>query len=109
MQNAKNAGSYRKALSIDRLPAARGVVRDAQSISCGKVINEILCHGKAPLPEKLSEAQYERLGDFVRRGLVSTANGMVRLKPGATPYTRAIAATFDPRLTHQPGRFSAAV
>lgn len=109
VQNAKNIGAYRAALRADRLPAERGIVRDAQSRACGAMIWDILCNGEAELPAPLRPDQSERLDQFVRRGLVSTCSGRLHLKPAAAPYARTIAAIFDPRLLAQKGRFSAPV
>lgn len=109
VQNAKNAGAYRKAIAAGDLPGERGIVRDEDSRACGALINQILCHRQALLPGALTYAQHERLEDFARRGLISTADGMLRLKPAAMPYARSIAAIFDPRLAGQMGRFSAPV
>lgn len=109
VQNAKNAGTYRAMLAEGRLPVERGVVRDAESRACGTVIREILCHGLAKMPRRISPEQMEQLDAFTRRGLISTGAGTLRLRPGAEPYARTIAAIFDPRLTAKGGRFSAPV
>lgn len=109
VQNAKNAGIYRAMLAEGRLPTERGVVRDAKSRACGTVIREILCHGQAKLPRRISPAQSRQLDEFARRGLISTSAGKVLLQPGAEPYARTIAAIFDPRLAQKAGRFSAPV
>ena len=85
------------------------MLRDAISRANGKRINDILCHGKTLLPADLSPVQHEHLEAFARRGLISTSSGMLTLKPQAAPYTRTIAAIFDPRLNNQIGRFSAPV
>lgn len=109
VQNAKNAGIYREMLAEGRLATERGVVRNANDRACGTVIREILCHGEAKLPRRILPAQSRQLDEFTQRGLISTAEGRLRLEPGAEPYARTIAAIFDPRLGEQAGRFSAPV
>ena len=109
VQNVKNAGIYRTMLAEGRLPTERGVVRDAKSRACGSLIREILCHGQAKLPRRISSTQLEQLHEFARRGLISTGAGKLQLEPGAEPYARTIAAIFDPRLAVKAGRFSAPV
>lgn len=108
-QNAKNIGAYRKAIASGRLPVERGVWRDAESRACGALILDILCHGEAALPARLSAQQKEQLDRFAQRGLISTSMGVLRLKPAASPYARTIAAIFDPRLDAHQKRFSAPV
>lgn len=108
-QNAKNIGVYRTAISSGRLPVERGVWRDAESRACGALIRDILCHGEAALPARLSAQQKEQLDRFAQRGLISTSMGVLRLKPAASPYARTIAAIFDPRLDAHQKRFSAPV
>ncbi|MGE4429253.1 MAG: oxygen-independent coproporphyrinogen III oxidase [Sphingobium sp.] len=108
-QNAKNAGAYRAALTAGRLPTERGIVRDPGSRTCGALISEILCHGRAPLPADMSSAQRETLEAFVQRGLVFTGGGELRLRAHAAPYARTIAALFDPRMAQKNGSFSAPV
>lgn len=108
-QNAKNIGAYRKAIASGRLPVERGVWRDAESRAWGALILDILCHGEAALPARLSAQQKEQLDRFAQRGLISTSMGVLRLKPTASPYARTIAAIFDPRLDAHQKRFSAPV
>lgn len=108
-QNAKNAGAYRASISSGHLPVERGVRRDAESRACGALISAILCHGEATLPPNITTEQKEQLDRFAQRGLISTASGILRLKPAAAPYARTIAAIFDPRLADHRQRFSAPV
>lgn len=109
VQNAKNAGVYREMLAEGRLATERGVVRTANDRTCGSMIRGILCHGEAKLPRRILPAQIKQLDEFAQRGLISTAEGRLRLEPGAEPYARTIAAIFDPRLGEKAGRFSAPV
>ncbi|MPT47676.1 MAG: oxygen-independent coproporphyrinogen III oxidase [Sphingobium sp.] len=108
-QNAKNAGVYRAAVAEGHFPIERGVERDSESRRHGTLINDILCHGKAPLPHRLTQEQSETLEEFVQRGLVTTGAGQVHLRPAAAPYARTIAAIFDPRMAGRIGSFSAPV
>lgn len=108
-QNAKNAGAYRQAIAQGHLATERGVTRDPANLASGRLINDILCHGRGELPARLTPAQGDMLEEFVQRGLVTTGGGEIRLRSGAAPYARTIAAIFDPRLVGKIGNFSAPV
>lgn len=108
-QNAKNAGTYRTAIAHGKLPTERGILCDAESLDTRMIIEDILCRGEASLPQQLTPAQRESLEEFAQRGLISTASKVLRLKPGAAPYARTVAAIFDPRLEHKTSNFSAPV
>lgn len=108
-QNAKNAGVYRAAIDAGNPATERGVVRTAEDRYWGGIINDLLCRGQARLPDTLTPAQEAGLREFAERGLVDPADGAITLRPEAAPYSRTIAALFDPRMAHKVGRFSAPV
>ncbi|MDI1295082.1 MAG: coproporphyrinogen III oxidase, partial [bacterium] len=90
----------------DRLAAIRGVARRADDQQRARLIERLLCEGRAPI---LDDDVADRLTPFERMGLVTLAQDSVQLLPGAQPYARAIAACFDPYLRPAETRFSRAV
>jgi oxygen-independent coproporphyrinogen-3 oxidase len=106
VQNEKNAGAYREALSDHRLPAARGVRRSADDQRRGALIERLLCDGRAVCGDLAEPALLDR---FERIGLLRREGGELMLQPGAAPYARSIAACFDAYLRPAETRFSVAV
>jgi len=109
VQNEKNAGRYRMVLSQDRLAGALGVVRGAGDQHLGRVIEQILCQGSAPIGAALASAHATALAPFIARGLVDVDAGHLTVLPGGLPYARSIAAIFDPYRGDGARRFSSAV
>ncbi|MFM5952768.1 MAG: oxygen-independent coproporphyrinogen III oxidase [Novosphingobium sp.] len=109
VQNEKNAGRYRMLLSQDVLPATHGIHRSADDKRRGKVIETLLCHGKASLDPDLAGEAAAKLTPFVERGLASLDGSMLAIAPGGLPYARTIAALFDPYRQDSVRRFSSAV
>lgn len=110
VQNEKNAGRYRMMLSAGRLPAARGIVRDADDRLRAGIIEALLCRGEADTTGLRLDEVRHGLRPFCERGLVAIEGTRVRLLRDALPYARAIAATFDAyRRQPQPRRFSNAI
>ena len=105
VQNNKNAGQYRMALSQNVLPAVGGVRRSAQDIQQGKVISALLCQGEA----RLNTAPPAGLEPFLTRRLAEITDGVLRILPDGLPYARGIAALFDPYRQQSARRFSSAV
>lgn len=110
LQNEKNSGSYREAVTAGRLPIARGVMRDAEDQLRGTIIEQILTRGQARLPEELDLApERARLAPFAALGLIEITADRIRLGPEALPYARSIAARFDRHRDVSPARFSSAI
>ena len=109
IQNEKNTGRYRMMLSQDRLPASRGIGRNAQDRERAAIIEALLCTGQARVDPVLLQAAQPRLAPFVERGLVVIRPGEIVFAPTALPYARSIAAQFDGYREASPQRFSSAV
>ena len=109
VQNEKNAGRYRMLLSQDQLPAALGVRRSTQDQRRGGVIEALLCRGAALLDTELAAEAASRLAPFIERGLAKLDRGELIVEPGGLPYTRTIAALFDPYRQDSVRQFSSAV
>lgn len=96
VQNEKNAGRYRMMLSQDRLAANRGIRRSSDAQERGRVIERLLCDGRAiPGPALLAEVA-GRLAPFLSRGLATLEDGVLVIPARGLPYARTIAALFDP-------------
>ena len=109
VQNAKNTGRYRMQVLAGRLPAERGVVRDAEDRARGRIIEALLCRGEAEPGALLGGSVQTRLEPFRLASLVEWNDRRVRLLPGALPYARSIAAAFDRWRQDSAQRFSNAV
>lgn len=95
VQNEKNTGRYRTAVSAGHLTGHKGVVRTAEDRRRGEVIEDLLCFGRANIEPDLMAQAHERLEPFVARGLATIAGDRLLLQAGSEPYARSIAAVFD--------------
>jgi oxygen-independent coproporphyrinogen-3 oxidase len=109
IQNEKNAGRYRMMISQDVLPAVLGVRRSADDRRRGAVIEALLCRGEASLDADLLAEAAPRLAPFLVRELAVLDGAVLRITPGGLPYSRTIAALFDPYRQDSLRRFSSAV
>jgi oxygen-independent coproporphyrinogen-3 oxidase len=109
VQNEKNAGRYRMLLSQDRLPARTGCRRSAEDRRRGSVIEDLLCRGRAQLGrEELGKAAGP-VRPFVEAGLCELKDDILAIRPDGLPYSRVIAALFDPYRQSSPRHFSSAI
>nr|WP_137678748.1 oxygen-independent coproporphyrinogen III oxidase [Parerythrobacter lutipelagi] len=108
-QNEKNSGRYRMLASDGRLATVRGRSRSTDDRTRGQVIEQLLCSGKAQISSETEAQVMPFLMPFLERGLACCEEGAISITPHGLPYSRAIAALFDPYLDHPPGRFSSAV
>lgn len=114
VQNEKNTGVYRTRLSEGQFPAALGILRSDADRAHGRVIETLLCQGRADLAPIGGGALYRAdLLSFIAAGLAELEGDRLCLTPAALPYARTIAALFDPYRTRpvsgNRGRFSNAV
>lgn len=109
IQNEKNSGRYRMMLSQDRLPATLGVHRSAEDQRRGTIIERLLCHGRADLGYSLDAEMVARLEPLVARQLARIEGTYLVITDLGLPYSRVIAAAFDPYRHHSTRRFSSAV
>lgn len=108
-QNEKNTGRYRMMLSQDRLPANRGIVRSPDDQRRGKVIEDLLCRGRAHIEPQLRPDAFALLEPYFAAGLCEVDGDELTILPGGLPYARSIAARFDPYRKDSLRRFSSAV
>ncbi|MFZ1743565.1 MAG: oxygen-independent coproporphyrinogen III oxidase [Pontixanthobacter sp.] len=109
VQNEKNSGRYRMLLSQDRIPLSVGINRSRQDQLLGKIIEDLLCQGRAKPGQAAVEASRERLAPFIEAGVCRFEGGELVILPHGLPYARGIAATFDPYRQSAPRRFSSAI
>ena len=109
VQNEKNAGRYRMALSQSRFTANRGIRRGKADQARGKIIEQLLCQGTAEIGASLDSEINALLAPFVMRDLVEVAGGRCTITPHGLPYARSIAAQFDPYRRDSARRFSSSV
>ncbi len=109
VQNWKNAGDYRTALSANQLPVERGVALTQADQRTRAIINGLLCQGSAILTPEEAADMAERLSPFTTRGLITWDGTAMTLTHDARPYARTIAAQFDPYRNHAAPRFSSAI
>lgn len=109
VQNEKNSGRYRMMLSQDRLTASLGIRRGADDLRRGGIIESLLCQGHADLGLSLDAATAARLEPLVAQGLARIEGTRLAITDLGLPYSRVIAALFDPYRQESARRFSSAV
>ncbi len=108
-QNEKSAGRYRMRTLAGGFAVERGIVRAPEDRARARIVEDLLCHGRADAPLARFPLSRVALSPFTAAGLVEIQGDMIVLMPGALPYARAIAACFDPYRQADPRRFSSAV
>ena len=110
IQNEKHSGRYRMMCSAHRLPATRGVLRDADDRLRAATIEALLCQGEADI-SKLGAIMPDShvLRPFFEAGLADMAGTRLIITPEGRPYARTIAALFDRYRTDPAQRFSSAI
>lgn len=109
VQNEKNSGRYRMMASQGQLAAMRGIERSAEDQTRGRIIEQLLCHGRARLPSNMVEAASGALRPFTEKGLAAIDGPHLNISPDGLPYARTIAALFDPYRGQSLRLFSSAV
>ncbi|WP_271079692.1 oxygen-independent coproporphyrinogen III oxidase [Aurantiacibacter sp. MUD61] len=108
-QNEKNSGRYRMSLSQSRLATTKGIARSPEDRLRGRLIEQLLCQGHAKAPAALLQEQETTLRPFLDRGLAVLEADHLSITPDGLPYSRTIAALFDPYRSTSQRRFSSAV
>ena len=109
VQNEKNAGRYKVRVSSGLLPAERGIRRTEEDRRRGRIIEGLLCNGKAETGGLLDQDLLHRLRPFTELGLVTIEKGRLRLPDYGRPYARVIASMFDSYRQPAARRFSSAI
>ena len=108
-QNEKNSGRYRMLAGEGRLTARGGIVRSQEDQVRGRIIEQLLCSGKAQLPADIAACLPQALEEFIERGLAIRDGVSLAITAAGLPYSRSIAALFDPYRQQSQRRFSSAV
>lgn len=108
-QNEKNSGRYRMLTSQGRLTADHGIVRSNEDRLRGKVIEDLLCQGRATLSPCLHAMSRPGLAPFIERGLARFCGMDLVIEKAGLPYSRTIAALFDQYREYSATRFSSAI
>jgi len=85
------------------------VLRNEEDRRRGAVIEGLLCHGRAILPDDLLREAVAGLERFTSRGLATLADAQLTIAEAGRPYARTIAALFDGYRQDSVRRFSSAV
>lgn len=109
VQNEKNAGRYKVRVSSGLLPAEQGVLRTDEDRRRGRIIEQLLCCGKADTSGLLDQELLHKLHPFMERGLATIEHGRLRLPDYARPYARVIASMFDNYRQPAARQFSSAI
>lgn len=108
-QNEKNSGRYRMIASQGLLSPTHGVVRTADDQMRGRVIEHLLCLGKAELSPCLLLGMQGALQPFLERGLARLDALTLTIAAEGLPYARTIAAIVDSYRAQTSRTFSSAV
>lgn len=108
-QNEKNTGRYRMIATQGLLASDRGILRSADDIVLGRIIEELLCRQRAKVPSRILHRVGEGLTPFRERDLASLDADTLTILSDGLPYSRAIASLFDPYRLSSPRMFSSAV
>lgn len=109
VQNEKNAGRYKIRVSSGLLPAAHGTVRTAGDRLRGRIIEQLLCLGEAPIGGLFDPELRGRLQPFLEHGLATIEGDRLRMPDFGRPYARVIASLFDQYRQPATQRFSSAI
>ena len=109
IQNEKNSGRYRMLASQGLLTGSHGIERRARDLMVGKVIEGLLCNGRARLSPCQLASRGSLLQPFVERELVTIEGLDLTITDDGRPYSRTIAAIFDQYRQAGQFRFSSAV
>lgn len=109
VQNEKNSGRYRMMMSQGMLAGTRGITRSHEDQLRSAIIEALLCQGEARLTPGLMSEVASKLCPFTTRGLAEIIGQRLVITADGLPYSRTIAALFDPYRNKSATRFSSAV
>lgn len=104
-QNEHDIASYTKAVEDRNFAVKRGVVMNDDDVLRGEVIKQLICHFEldtAQIEKRFGinfsdyfAAEQEELAQFAQDGLVTVANGIIRVTPAGRLLIRRICMAFD--------------
>ncbi|HVO92530.1 MAG TPA: oxygen-independent coproporphyrinogen III oxidase [Terriglobales bacterium] len=115
VQNAKDTGSYARAIKSGRLATVRGIALSADDRMRGRIISELMCNLTCDLDsfahdaDRTFESEIDALLPFVADGLLRIERCRLVVEENGRPYLRLIAAAFDSYLNSSRARHSVGV
>jgi oxygen-independent coproporphyrinogen III oxidase len=118
VQNAASTRAYMNAIGAGRAATASGIAVDAEDRARGRIIERLMCGGKVDLAGVVTgedctnapfQAEMIKLREMHKDGLLEIEGDVIRVTDAGAPFVRAVAAVFDPYLSHGRGRHSSAV
>ena len=108
-QNVKTLDEYYERLDCGELPVLRGIELSADDLLRRAVIHSLMCHFELPIEaieiahlirfRKYFAAEWERIEEFAREGLVTIEDDWITVTPRGRLIVRSIAMIFDRYLT----------
>ncbi len=112
-QNFSEPGAWAHAITLEKLPCARGHELDEDDRRRRALIEQIMCAFRADLAPlggaKACAREIERLSPLIADGLVSIAGDTMMMADNAHPFCRLAAQAFDAYAMTAPARHSRAV
>lgn len=109
VQNEKQAGRYRMLAGAGMLAGQRGILLTADMQGRARIIEGLLCKGRAWIDPVRMGREVAALRPFFDRDIVRLSGGLLTLDEGAWPYARLVASLFDSFRPVSAGQFSHAV
>ncbi|MEO0463174.1 MAG: radical SAM protein [Pseudomonadota bacterium] len=108
-QNEKNARDWRNGAMLCRLSAKVGIARSPEDLQRARLIEDLLCQGRARLSPCLLAERREALRPFIERDLATLDGLDLTITADGLPYARVIASLFDAYREASAIRFSSAI
>jgi oxygen-independent coproporphyrinogen-3 oxidase len=117
VQNAVLISDYEKRVAAGQLPIARGRAISAEDRLRGRIIQRIMCDYEVDVDALCAGSGFDpraliderKLDDLVHDGLVERIGTLLRVRSGARPLVRSVAAAFDAYLPGSEERHARAV
>lgn len=96
-QNTTDAPTYKKFIQQGQLPVSRGLVLNEMDKMRRHLIETLMCSFTVDLScYPAIECPTERIASLEKDGLLTMANGVLTVTEKGKPFTRVVAACFDP-------------
>ncbi len=121
VQNTTKLAHYYDAIDRDHFPVVRGLQRSADDETRGRIIHDLMCHGKVAFADIEKADSFENfaskfalelseLRTFVKDGILEINDNGIRIRHLGRPFVRNVAMVFDVHLRGRgDGPFSSTV
>lgn len=110
IQNSADAGIYRRAISAGKLASTRGLVLTEEDKARRALIEQVMCYFEVDFAEHPDvPVPHDRLALLAQDGLIEVDEAGLHITETGRPFTRIVAACFDPYFKAQPGRHAKAI